>query len=126
MSRSTGRKAALRKPRHRRMVWAFALLACVCLLGTTAARADDATFTLIIKDHKFDPAELVVPANVKIKLIVKNLGSTPSEFESAELRREKVIPGGTQGTVFVGPLRPGSYEFFDDFHPDTRGHLVAK
>jgi hypothetical protein len=28
--------------------------------------------------------------------------------------------------VFVGPLDPGSYEFFDDFHNDTRGHLIAK
>lgn len=126
MGRDMGRKTVLRK-RGLRLVGAFALLACVCLLGTAVARADDATFTLTIKDHKFDPAELVVPANVKIKLIVKNLDPTPEEFESTELRREKVIPGGTQGTVFVGPLRPGRYEFFGDFHPDTtRGHLVVK
>ena len=120
-----GRKAALRKL-GLRPAWTLALLACACLLGTAVARAEQPTFTLTMKDHKFDPTELAVPANVKIKLIVKNLGSTPSEFESSELRREKVIPGGTQGVVFVGPLRPGRYEFFDDFHPDTRGHLVVK
>lgn len=120
-----GRKATLRNC-GLRPAWALALLACACLFGTPVARAADPTFTLSLKDHKFDPAELAVPANVKVKLIVKNLGSTPSEFESTELRREKVIPGGTQGIVFVGPLRPGSYEFFDDFHPDTRGHLVVK
>jgi hypothetical protein len=119
------RKATLRK-RGLRPAWALALLAGACLFEMPAALADDPTFTLSLKNHQFDPAELAVPANVKVKLIVKNLGSTPSEFESTELRREKVIPGGTQGIVFVGPLRPGQYEFFDDFHPDTRGRLVVK
>jgi hypothetical protein len=29
--------------------------------------------------------------------------------------------------VFIGPLRPGSYEFFDDFSADTpHGRIIAK
>jgi len=57
---------------------------------------------------------------------VHNDNATPSEFESTQFHREKVVPPGQEITVFVGPLDPGSYEFFDDFHPETRGHLVAK
>ena len=37
-----------------------------------------------------------------------------------------ILRHGGQITVFVGPLDPGSYEFFDDFHNATRGHLVVK
>jgi hypothetical protein len=110
-------------------------LGSVLLLGLTLAigaspspaRADDPTFTLTIKNHAFEPTQLEVPARVKIKLLVKNADTTPEEFESIELRREKVIPGGQQATIFIGPLRPGTYEFFGDFNPKTaRGHIVAK
>jgi len=57
---------------------------------------------------------------------VHNDNQTPSEFESTQFHREKIVPPGQEITVFVGPLDPGSYEFFDDFHPETRGHLVVK
>jgi hypothetical protein len=91
------------------------------------AAAQEPTFNLTIRDHKFEPLELEVPAGVKIKLLVKNADPTPEEFESIELRREKVIPGGQEGVIFVGPLKAGRYEFFGDFNPKSaRGHLVAK
>lgn len=103
-----------------------ALLLAVALTAPVAARAADANFTLTIKDRKFDVAELDVPANVKFTLIVKNLDKVPSEFESSDLNREKVVVGGGTITVYLGPLTPGSYEFFDDFNPAARGHVVAK
>ena len=93
----------------------------------TSAMAQDAPYMLILKDHKFQPTEIEIPADKKIMLIVKNQDPTPEEFESIELRREKVVPGGEQITVYVGPLKPGRYEFFGDFNPATaRGHIVAK
>jgi len=93
----------------------------------TSSMAQDPPYTLIIKDHKFQPTEIEIPADKKIELIVKNEDPTPEEFESIELRREKVIPGGQQITVYIGPLKPGRYEFFGDFNPKTaRGHIVAK
>jgi Cupredoxin-like domain len=93
----------------------------------TSAMAQDAPYTLIVKDHKFQPTEIEIPADKKITLIVKNQDPTPEEFESIELRREKVVPGGEQITVYIGPLKPGRYEFFGDFNPATaRGHIVAK
>jgi plastocyanin len=90
------------------------------------AAAEDG-FTLSIRGKAFEPNELTVPAGQKITLTVKNLNPTPSEFESSDLNREKVVTGGGDITVFIGPLRPGSYEFFDDFSADTpHGHIIAK
>ena len=104
----------------------LALLLATTLAVPVVARAADANFTLTIKDRKFDVAELDVPANVKFTLTVKNLDKVPSEFESSDLNREKVVVGGGTITVYLGPLTPGSYEFFDDFDPTARGTIVAK
>jgi len=91
-----------------------------------AALADDPSFSIMLKNNQFVPSEVQIPAGVKVKLVVHNDNTTPSEFESTQFHREKVVPPGQEITVFVGPLDPGSYEFFDDFHPETRGHLVVK
>jgi plastocyanin len=104
-----------------------AVFFCVTALVPAAAFAAMPTFTLSIKDHKFDPTELHVPAGQKIKLMVKNLDKTPEEFESHEMKREKVIPGGTTGTVYIGPPDAGTYKFFGDFHQATaQGKIIAK
>ncbi|MGH6969544.1 MAG: cupredoxin domain-containing protein [Stellaceae bacterium] len=108
-----------------RRLLAFALLAAT-LTAPVAARAADANFTLTIKDRKFDVAQLQVPASVKFTLTVKNLDAAPSEFESGDLNREKVVVGGGTVIIYLGPLTPGRYEFFDDFNPTARGTIVAK
>ena len=102
-------------------------VACVLALAGGPVRADEPpSVTIALKDHQFVPADLEIPAGVKVKLLVRNDDPTTSEFESTELHREKVVLSGEQISVFVGPLGPGRYEFFDDFHPETRGHLVVK
>jgi hypothetical protein len=103
----------------------------LALLGFLAAgapgQAEDPQFTLVIKDHRFSPAELQIPAGVKVKLLVKNEDSTPEEFESTKLHREKVVPPGQEILVIVGPLDAGTYEFFGDFHKESaQGKLIAK
>lgn len=104
----------------------FALMA-ISALSTAPALADTPVFELSIKDHRFDPAVLEVPQGQKVKLVVKNLDATPEEFESYELNREKVIPGNSEGTVFVGPLDAGEYPFFGEFNMKTaQGRIVAK
>ena len=106
---------------------AVALLAFGASMAAGELRADDPSFRLTIKNHQFDPSELEVPANTKMKLVVKNADPTPEEFESHDLRREKVIQGGKEATIIVGPLSPGRYEFFGEFNPKTaRGYLVVK
>src|ERR1700756_2081965 len=105
-----------------------ALVSFALILATSAnVAAQEPTYTLTIKDHKFQPAEIEIPAGQKIALTVKNDDPTPEEFESIELRREKVVSGGDQITVYIGPLKAGRYEFFGDFNPTTaRGHIIAK
>jgi len=99
---------------------------CAVLLAAGPALADDVVH-LAIRDHKYDPPRIEVPAGVKFKLIVKNEDQTPEEFESFDLKREKVVPPGQEIPVFLGPLDAGEYKFFGDFHQDTaQGVMVAK
>ncbi len=88
---------------------------------------DPVMVEISIKDHKFDPAVVDVPAGKEIKLIVKNLDATPEEFESTELNREKIIGGGRQGIFYLDPLKAGTYPFFGEFNQATaQGKLIAK
>jgi hypothetical protein len=103
------------------------LFGVLLLLGTTPAlAAEPAPVAISIRDHQFVPAEVPVPVGVKVELTVRNEQSVPAEFESTSLHREKVIAPGGAASVYIGPLQAGRYEFFDDFHPATRGIVVAK
>ena len=103
-----------------------AVVCAAALAITMPAWADAADIVIAIKDGKFVPSEVPVPAGTKVKLIVRNQDTTMSEFESTEFHREKTVGPGQEISVFVGPLNAGSYQFFDDFHPQNRGHLVVK
>jgi len=84
-------------------------------------------YSLVIQDHKFQPSELMVPAGKKIKLIIENRDSTPEEFESHALNREKVIAGKSTASIFIGPLKPGRYPFIGEFNEKTaQGVIVAQ
>ena len=89
--------------------------------------AADPEFALVIRDHRFEPAEIRIPAGQKVKLVVHNQDTTPEEFESHELNREKMIAPGGKVTIFIGPLAPGRYPFFGEFHEKTaRGTVIAE
>ena len=89
--------------------------------------AEEDVFIIAIKDHRFFPEQLTVPAYKKIRLIVKNEDSTAEEFESHDLNREKIITPYNQATLFLGPLKPGEYQYFGEFHEDTaQGIIVVK
>lgn len=105
----------------------FLMLATSLFLPAVALAADTPSFEIIIKNHRFLPETLEIPANTKVKLVVKNQDATPEEFESYELNREKVIPGNSQATIFVGPLEPGTYPFFGEFNQKTaQGKIIAR
>lgn len=96
------------------------------LTGARQARADDVV-QLAFTNHRFVPNQLMVPANQKFRVMVKNNDDTADEFESVDLNREKLVPPGQTITVFLGPLSPGQYKFFGDFHQDTaQGVIVAR
>lgn len=109
----------------------FLLALTVAVAGAFAVAATAGAeampeFHLTLKNHTFEPATLKVPANTKFKLLVTNHNAMPSEFESVDLNREKIVLPGSTITVFIGPLAKGSYKFFDDFHQASTGVLVAE
>jgi uncharacterized protein (DUF58 family) len=107
----------------KRFVFAFALAGAAALTSGGAALAQEA-MSITIKDHKFEPAELKVPANKRITLTVINNDPTPEEFESSSLKVEKVIPGKSKATVQFGPLKPGRYKFEGEFNSKTAQGVV--
>lgn len=89
--------------------------------------ASDDEVSLVIQNHQFQPNELQIPAGKKVRLIIDNRDSTPEEFESFELNREKVIGGNSKASLFVGPLKAGRYPFFGDFNQKTaQGVIIVK
>jgi len=103
------------------------LCALALVLAPYVTHAADPEFTLVIREHKFEPSELTVPAGKKVKLIVDNQDATAEEFESHSLKREKVIPGKSKATITIGPLKKGRYPFVGEFNEKTaKGVIIAE
>ncbi|MEO5694512.1 MAG: cupredoxin domain-containing protein [Usitatibacter sp.] len=103
------------------------LAAALILAASLSAVAAEGDLQVVIENHKFSPDRIEVPAGKKVKLVIHNRDATPEEFESQALKIEKVIPGKTKATVFVGPLKPGEYAFVGEFNEKTaKGVIVAK
>ncbi|RAU23455.1 hypothetical protein CU669_04865 [Paramagnetospirillum kuznetsovii] len=107
---------------------AAAFLALGLLVASGSANAADETVVrLTIKDHKFIPDRLEVPAKTKIVLVIKNEDAEPEEFESPKLKREKIVHPGAEIRVILGRIDPGEYPFFGEYHEATaKGVLIAK
>jgi Cupredoxin-like domain len=103
------------------------LAAAIALPAGAPGAAEPASYTLTLKNHRFQPTVLTVPAGKRFKLIVRNLDATPEEFESKSLNREKVVRGHGRITINIGPLKPGTYRFYGEFHEKTaHGRIVAR
>jgi hypothetical protein len=94
--------------------------------GKPVLAADEPTFAIEFKDGTVTPTRVEVPAKTRFKLELKNSGKTPAEFETRSPKWEKVLAPGTKSSLIIRTLDPGEYEFFDDFHPQAMGMLVAK
>ncbi len=109
-------------PRYSRL-----LLGALVMMAAADARAAPAQdVQLTIKSQAFVPQTLTIPAGRTVKIVVTNKDAVPAEFESSDFNREVVIPGESAVPVYVGPLKPGKYGFFNDFHPDSTGTLLVK
>jgi hypothetical protein len=104
----------------------LAALAASVLFAGIAHAADLPTFKLEMNDGKLNPERIEVPAGQRIKIEVHNIGKGAAEFESIQLRKEKVLAPGADSFVVIAPLTPGEYKFFDDFHQTAQGVIVAK
>jgi len=113
-------------PHWLKQILSATLMAGAFFIFSSPVFAAEPEIAISIRDRHFVPDLITVPAGQKIKIIVKNEDATTSEFESIDFHREKVVQPGHEITVYVGPLDAGSYEFFDDFHPESRGRLVVK
>jgi len=101
--------------------------ALVASLSLSVLAAGEPELSLVIENNKFTPDRLEIPANKKVKINIENKDSAAEEFESHDLKIEKVIPAKSKGVVWVGPLKPGEYKFVGEFHEKTaKGVIVAK
>jgi hypothetical protein len=116
--RSAGRSFAFLVP-----VFAFMCAAAVA----PAQASEELEIEIKIKDHKFDPEAIKLPAGKRAKITVKNLDTTPEEFESNDIGFEKIIAGNSEATIRIKPLEAGTYIFFGEFHMDTAlGHILVE
>jgi len=95
------------------------------LLAPLASAQAGAPFRIEVQDQGFQPAQVNVPSGKRIQLSITNKRKLPSEFESFPLNREKIIPPGGTISVWIGPLDPGRYRFFDDFNPGKTGMVIV-
>ena len=107
------------------MIRATVTILLTWTLTAFAVGAQD--FNLVIRDHRFEPAEIRVPADKRVSLYVSNEDATPEEFDSPALKVEKVIAGRSKALIRIGPLTAGRYEFIGEFHSDTaKGVVIAE
>lgn len=109
-----------------RLALAVPALALVLAVAPKPALAQYANVEIVVKDKKFEPAEVKAPANARIVIRVVNKDAVAMEFESKSLKVEKVVAANSEGILRVGPLKPGKYDFFDDFNQNNRGMLVVE
>jgi len=114
-------------PFARNVMCEFAAAATLVAFAVASTPAPGQEFNLVIRNHKFEPAEIRVPAGKRVSIYVSNEDATPEEFDSTALKVEKVIPGKSKGLVRIGPLDPGRYEFIGEFNADTaKGVVIAE
>ncbi|GLK90783.1 cupredoxin domain-containing protein [Pseudomonas turukhanskensis] len=106
-----------------RLPIALVLASCAAM----AQSATDNSFELTVQNHKFTPAPLTVPADTKIKITLHNQDQTTAEFTSDDIKGGKLVAGGKTASFFIGPLKAGTYEFYDEYHEDaSKTQLIAK
>ena len=105
----------------------IAMLLVAALFAAAAWAQDLPVYKLTARDGKFEPAVLEVPAGKRFRVEIANENKKAIEFESKDLKQEKVVAPGAKVTVNVSALKPGEYKFFDEFQQATaNGKVVAK
>jgi hypothetical protein len=114
-----------RNPRWPEWAAIAVVVAAIAHIPAVAPKADDVpNIPITIKDHRFEPSEIHVPQGKPVMLTITNKDPTAEEFDSTALKVEKVIVGGTYGTVRLRPLGPGRYPFMGEYHSDTAQGVV--
>ena len=103
------------------------ILFLVSIIFASQSFAADKIFLVQIKNNKFEPSKIEVPAGEKFTLTIENLDKTLEEFESNDLKKEKLVGAGKKINILIQPLKSGEYKFFGDFHQKTaQGIILVK
>ena len=106
---------------------ALAAACAIAMFQVLPSQAQQATMIqLVYSNGQFQPSQVSAPADKPISFRVKNLDAKAMEFESTSLRVEKVVAAGSEGVINVRALKPGRYEFYDDFNDKARGALIVQ
>ncbi len=97
------------------------------ILGRFAIADDLMRIEVTIRDHRFWPSDIHVPAGNPTALVIINTDPTAEEFDSLALKVEKLVPGGGSVTIRLRPLGAGRYPFAGEFHADTaKGAVISE
>jgi hypothetical protein len=108
------------------MRWTILMFLAGLAAPATASTGDGAP-QLVLKEHRFTPDHIDVPAGQRFRLVVVNADPTADEFESSALKVERDIAPHGKLVLQLGPLAPGDYPFVGDLHVDTaKGVLHAR
>lgn len=112
------------------MKWITWILAATSVTVATSilpvVAKETKVFELVLEEHTFTPTKLTIPANQKVKIVIVNKDDTAEEFDSFDLNRERFLFAGKRATIYVGPLPPGTYEYFGEYHPNSaRGQVIV-
>ena len=124
---ASNRRKIVASADHRSTLASLCGAVCIAMFAIGVQAEELAVFKLVARDGAFDPAKLDVPAGKRFKIEISNDGRGPMEFESRDLKQEKVLAAGAKSSVVIGGLKPGTYVFFDEYHPEApKGQIVAK
>ncbi len=102
------------------------VLAVLAIASLSMKSQAETTYMIQARQHAFWPQALKIPANTKIKLTIRNEGTEAIEFESEDFSREVVVPAQHDTVIYLGPLKPGRYAYFNDFNDQVRGRVEAE
>ena len=109
------------------LIGVFSLIASAAIMLTPPARGDDTVIELRFENRRFTPQTITVPAHQPLTIKVVNASKETIEFESFKLNRERVVGPAETIIIRLPALRPGNYDFYDDFHQDVpEGSIIAK
>ena len=104
-----------------------AVLTSVLLIGAVGAAqaaSDPHAVTLTLKDHRFTPDAVEVPAGVRVRIELINRDTATEEFDSEDLHVEKDVTPNGRVSFIIGPLKPGTYSFMGELHADTASGTI--
>ena len=104
-------------------------LALASLGGGTAlatGSGDMSIVVLTLKDHRFAPDTITVPAGQKVKIDITNRDATADDFDSEDLHVDRDLKPHEHVTFVIGPLKPGHYAFKGELLAATaHGEVIA-